>query len=136
MLKNRPVLLAVNIFFCLSFIGFAYLNLNDVDPYIWVPLYLVPAYFCGAIVYSKFYPKLYLLFIAVFTVYAGYYFFCADGVLDWINKHEAENIAQTMKAQKPWIEDTREFFGLIILIVVLGIDYIYAKRNQLFRSRK
>jgi hypothetical protein len=35
-----------------------------------------------------------------------------------------------MKAEKPWIEDTREFFGLIILIVVLLIDYFYGKRKS------
>lgn len=130
MLKNRPVLLAVNIFFCLSFIGFAYLNLNDVDPYIWVPLYLVPAYFCGAIVYNKFYPKLYLLFIAVFTVYAGYYFFCADGVLDWIIKYNEANIVGQMHADKPYIEQTREFFGLAIVIFVLLGDYLAVRKSR------
>jgi hypothetical protein len=34
-----------------------------------------------------------------------------------------------MKAEQPWIEETREFFGLAILIVVLLIDYLYAKRK-------
>jgi hypothetical protein len=40
------------------------------------------------------------------------YFFGRDGVWDWMNKHNAEDIAATMKAEKPWIEETREFFGL------------------------
>ena len=34
-----------------------------------------------------------------------------------------------MKATTPWIEDTREFFGLLILIVVLAVNYFYAKRK-------
>jgi hypothetical protein len=34
-----------------------------------------------------------------------------------------------MKAEKPWIEETREFFGLVILTVVLAIDYFYAKKR-------
>lgn len=130
MLKDRPVLLAVNIFFCLSFLGFAYLNLNDVDPYIWVPLYLVPAFFCGAIAYNKFYPKGYLLFIAIFTVYAGYYFFCADGVLDWIIKYNEANIVGQMHADKPYIEQTREFFGLMIVVLVLLGDYLATRRSR------
>jgi hypothetical protein len=50
--------------------------------------------------------------------------------MDWMTKHNAEDIAATMKAEKPWIEDTREFFGLIILIVVLLIDYFYGKRKS------
>jgi hypothetical protein len=32
-----------------------------------------------------------------------------------------------MKAEKPWIEETREFFGLLILIGVLLIDLFYVK---------
>jgi len=32
-----------------------------------------------------------------------------------------------MKAEKPWIEETREFFGLVILIFVLLIDFFYGK---------
>jgi hypothetical protein len=29
-----------------------------------------------------------------------------------------------MKAEKPWIEESREFFGLVIILIVLGINYI------------
>jgi hypothetical protein len=62
-----------------------------------------------------------------------YFFFTENGVLDWIQKHNAENIAASMKASTPWIEDTREFFGLVILIVVLLVNLIYAKRKGRFR---
>ena len=51
-------------------------------------------------------------------------------LIDWITKHHAQNIAETMKAQKPWIEESREFFGLVILIVVLLINYFYAKKKM------
>jgi hypothetical protein len=50
-------------------------------------------------------------------------------VWDWMTQHNAEDIAATMKAEKPWIEETREFFGLVILIVVLTINYFYAKKK-------
>jgi hypothetical protein len=125
-----------NLLFCLLFIISAGLQYNDPDPYVWIPIYGYGAVLCWLAFRGKYYPRACLAGIAVYAVYAAYLFFTADGVLDWMNKHEAENIAQTMKAQKPWIEDTREFFGLIILILVLGIDYIYAKRSQLSRKRK
>ena len=68
--------------------------------------------------------------VAVTTATGGVtIFFTEDGVLDWIQKHNTENIAGSMKASTPWIEDTREFFGLVILIIVLAVNYIYAKRK-------
>lgn len=68
--------------------------------------------------------------IMIFTAYAAYFFFTENGVLDWIQKHNAENIAATMQAQKPWIEDTREFFGLVIIILVLLLNLWYTRRKK------
>ena len=61
--------------------------------------------------------------------------FAKDGVLDRFNKHDAENIAQTMESDKPWIEETREFFGLVILIAVLFVNYIHAKRKTITKKQ-
>ena len=36
-----------------------------------------------------------------------------------------------MKATKPWIEETREFFGLVILIIVLAVNLWYAKKRKI-----
>lgn len=118
-----------NVFFCLVFILFAALQYNDPDPYIWMPIYLYTAVFCWLAFRNKFYPGAYLTGIAVYAVYALYKVFDTNGLIDWITKHHEENIAATMKAEKPWIEETREFFGLVILIVVLLINYFYAKRK-------
>jgi uncharacterized phage-associated protein len=62
-------------------------------------------------------------------LYAAYLIFTNDGVIDWYTRHDAENLVQTMKAEKPWIEDTREFGGLVILIVALALNYRSAKRS-------
>ena len=118
-----------NIFFCVVFIVFAALQYNDPDPYVWMPIYLYAAALCWLASRQKFYPKAYLIGIAAYTVYAVYKVFDANGLIDWITKHHGENIAETMKAEKPWIEETREFFGLVILIVVLLIDFFYSKRK-------
>src|SRR6476660_10488413 len=118
-----------NLIFCIVFIYFAGLQYNDPDPYVWIPIYLYAAVFCWLAYRSKYYPKAYLIGILGYAAYAVYLFFAKDGVLDWINEHHAQNIAETMQATKPWIEETREFFGLVILIVVLLIDYIYARRK-------
>jgi len=118
-----------NLLFCLLFIFSAALQYNDPDPYIWMPIYLYGTVFCWLAFRNKYYPKAYLIGIVVYLVYAIGLFFWKNGVLDWVTKHNAEDIAATMKAEKPWIEETREFFGLLILVVVLLIDYFYAKRK-------
>ena len=119
-----------NLIFCLLFIFSAALQYNDPDPYLWMPIYLYGALLCWLAFRSKYYPKAYLIGVFIYLAYAIYLFFAKDGVLDWINKHNAEDIAATMKAEKPWIEETREFFGLVILIVVLAIDYFYSRKRS------
>ena len=118
-----------NIFFCIVFILFAAVQYNDPDPYVWMPIYLYTAILCWLAFRNKYFPGAYLLGIAVYAAYALYKFFDQNGVWDWMTQHHATNIAGTMKAEQPWIEETREFFGLVILIVVLLIDYLHAKRK-------
>ncbi|PWS28720.1 hypothetical protein DHW03_02430 [Pedobacter yonginense] len=117
-----------NIIFCILFVVSAALQYNDPDPYIWVPIYLYGAWLCFKAAQHKFYPKAYLIGIAVYALYAIYLLFDKTGVLNWYENHHAENIVQSMKATKPWIEETREFGGLVILIIVLLADYIYARK--------
>ena len=118
-----------NLIFCLLFLFSAGLQYNDPDPYIWIPIYLYGAVLCWLAFRNQFHPNLYLLGIIIYGAYAIYLFFAKDGVLDWIQKHNAENIAGSMKATKPWIEETREFFGLLILIIVLLVNYFYSKKR-------
>ncbi|HEY9364405.1 MAG TPA: transmembrane 220 family protein [Chitinophagaceae bacterium] len=121
-----------NLAFCIFFILFAALQYNDVDFYVWIPVYMYGAVLCWLAFRNKFYPKLYLVGIVVYAIYALYKVFDENGVRDWIIKHQAEDITGSMKATQPWIEETREFFGLAILIIVLLIDFFYAKkRNRL-----
>lgn len=123
-----------NIIFCLLFIFSAALQYNDPDPYVWIPIYGYGAILCWLAFRGKYYPKAYLIGIAAYTVYAIVLFFEKDGVWDWITKHNAEDIAQTMKASTPWIEDTREFFGLLILITVLLVNYYHDKKRKTARK--
>jgi hypothetical protein len=118
-----------NLFFFVIFLLFAALQYNDPDPYIWIPIYGYAAVLCWLAFKRKYYPSAYLLGVIIYSAYAGYKLFEPEGVWDWLTKHRAENIAGTMKAATPWIEETREFFGLVILIVVLLIDYFYSQKR-------
>ena len=119
-----------NIVWCILFIIFAGLQYNDPDPYVWVPIYLFGAGCCLQAARGRFYRKAYIFGIFIYLAYAAYLFFDKNGVIDWATEHHGENIAETMKAAKPWIEETREFFGLFILIIVLLINYFYANKKK------
>lgn len=119
-----------NLLFSLLFLASAALQYNDPDPYIWMPIYLYGTILCWLAFRNQFYPKACIAGILIYTGYAVYLFFAADGVLDWMQKHNAENIAATMQATKPWIEETREFFGLVILIIVLSVNLWYCKKRK------
>lgn len=118
-----------NLLFSFLFLVSAGLQYNDPDPFIWMPIYLYGTALCWLAFRNKYFPKAYMAGILIFSGYALYLFFTADGVLDWMEKHNSENIAITMQATKPWIEETREFFGLFILIIVLAIDLWYARKK-------
>ena len=118
-----------NFIFFLIFLSFAAVQYNDPDPYVWIPIYGYGAILCFLAFRNKFYPFAYLLGIIVYAAYAGFKFFEPDGVWDWFRQHHAQNIADSMKAKTPWIEETREFFGLMILIVVLLINYYYSRKR-------
>lgn len=118
-----------NAVFIILFIIAAALQYNDPDPYIWVPIYLFGAFLCYLAMKKQYRPRLYWIGLFVYLGYAIYLFFDKQGVLTWAEEHGAENIAQTMKATKPWIEETREFGGLLILIVVLLVNMLWLKNK-------
>lgn len=101
---------------------------NDPDPYLWIPIYLFAAFLCWKASKGIFHPMITLTSIAFFTLYAIYKVFDQNGLIDWVNIHHAENIAETMKAEKPWVEESREFFGLVIIISVLVTNYFYVRK--------
>jgi hypothetical protein len=109
----------VNIIFILFFLFSAIVQYNDPDPYVWMPIYLVGALICYQGARKKVHYSLCMPALMLYCGYALYLFFAQDGVLAWITQHNAENITQSMKAETPWIEETREFFGLLILIAAV-----------------
>jgi len=112
-----------NQLFVFIFILFAVVQYNDPDPYLWVPIYLFPAVLCFLAAREKFYKNAYTGGFIFFSLYAVYKLLDQNGVIDWMRFHDAANIAATMKAEQPWIEESSEFFGLAIILIVLFINY-------------
>jgi hypothetical protein len=125
---------AVNSFFVALFLISAALQYNDPDPYIWIPLYLYGAFLCWQATRKKYRQLLYVIGLGAYSLYAAYLFFDSTGVLSWYYEHDAENIAQSMKATKPWIEETREFFGLLLLLLALVMNMIWLRNKKVAQA--
>ena len=124
--NNVMVLIILNSFFCLAFAAFAYVNFNDNDAWLWVSIYVVASVCCGLAVFEKYFPMVYLVAIAFYLLYAIRLFFIKDGVKDWIVKYRNPSLVESMQATKPYIEQTREFFGLLIISAALTMNYFVA----------
>ncbi|NCD72384.1 transmembrane 220 family protein [Mucilaginibacter agri] len=118
--------LLLNIIFALAFLAFTYLNLNDYDAWLWVPVYLIATICCGLAAFKIYYPVVYIGSVIFYLTYSLLLFFWKDGVLDWIIKYKTPSITETMQATKPYIERTREFFGLLIISGALIMNYVVA----------
>jgi hypothetical protein len=119
-----------NIVFIILFVFFAALQYNDPDPVTWMLIYLYAAFLCFRAIQLRYNKALYIIGFIGYIAYGIYLFFDKSGVLDWIVEHHSENIVQTMQATKPWIEETREFFGLVIVIAVLLVNMFWLKKKK------
>lgn len=117
------LLIILNSLFCLAFAAFAYVNLNDPDAWLWVSIYMVASICCGLAVFEKYFPIVYLVVITFYLIYAIRLFFIKDGVKDWILKYHSPSLVESMQATKPYIEQAREFFGLLIISAALAMNY-------------
>ncbi len=119
-----------NILFIVFFVFSAALQYNDPDPLVWMSIYIYGAYLCYMATKQQYNPMLYLVGLAVYISYDLYLLVDAAGVISWLTEHGGESLVKTMKADKPWIEETREFFGLMILVMVLSVNMIWLSRRK------
>lgn len=120
----------LNAFFAVIFTISAIIQYNDPDPLVWISIYGYGAIVCLLAIFEKDNKILHYAGIFLFLAYALYLFFIPNGVFSWITVHGAENITGSMSDEKPWIEATREFFGLLILSFALLLNLIFRKNKN------
>jgi hypothetical protein len=104
------------------FLVFAFLQVNDPDPVVWILVYGIMAVLAVLAIF-EFYPT--KLLIGLLGVFAVYSFFFLDGVGQWLaSPHRAELFDELAKMEKPYIEETREFLGLAICEIVC-VTYLF-----------
>lgn len=106
----------VHISLCIIFLLFAFVQYNDSDPYLWIPIYLFVAGVCGYAAMGKYDRNITLGGLLLLSLYAISYL---PDVVDWIQMG-MPSIVETMKAEKMYVELTREFGGLLVCCITLG----------------
>lgn len=112
------------------FIISAALQFNDPDPYLWITIYGVAALLAYMNIVKKHDRLSHLGMLLACLIYGFTLVFKKDGVISWFRDHDAESLVQSMKATKPWIENAREFGGLMIIALFLVINLTMEKRKS------
>jgi hypothetical protein len=114
-------------FLTLMFVAFAAVQYNDPDPGLWMLVYGSMAVACAAAILNKFSPALMIPMAGGYLILSALH---VDGMLTWLSspnrKMLFDNIA---KMQYPYIEEAREFLGLLICLAVL-LYLFFRHRNK------
>lgn len=106
----------INLIVGFIFLLFAYVQLNDPDPYVWVMVYGFVALLFIFSIFVKI-PKLLLQgFIWALFLFALYH---VKHFYIWLLSTDKSELFGEMIYDKPYIEGTREFLGLLIAITAL-----------------
>lgn len=111
----------------LLFAVFAIFQYNDIDPWLWIFIYGGISSLCSVSAFRKIPMSLLSLSILGILIYTV---ILVPEIISWINEG-MPSITESMKAEDPYIEYAREFFGLVIsLLVLLGLLKTNHKVNK------
>jgi hypothetical protein len=116
----------VNFLLAVMFLLFAFVQVNDPDPLIWIVIYGTMAVLSVMAIF-EYYPAKFL--VGLLILLAGYSAVYFRGVLEWLQQEDKSALFdEVAKMNHQYIEEAREFLGLLICIAVVAFYY--------FRSRK
>ncbi|UII18942.1 transmembrane 220 family protein [Fulvivirga ligni] len=117
----------LSLVFALLFFAFAALQWNDPDPLLWILIYG----YVAVVALLDFLNKTINPLIILISVIAGflYSFFYLPGLIDLLDRGGFNQLAAEMHASTMYIEESREFLGLLIALGVLLFYYFRYKRK-------
>jgi hypothetical protein len=108
----------INIILALLFVSFVSVQFDDPDPLLWVVIYTNMVVICAWSAFRL--PNRYWIWLTGigYLIYAIVLF---PGAMDWFKSPDRSLLFDDLaKMQFPYIEETREFLGLVISLVVLA----------------
>ena len=107
-----------NLILFIMFVIFAILQLNDPDGKLWFSIYFIVSLICLYNTFKSVPKSILILSIIALMSYSAFHF---SLFIDYLNTENKEEIFGEMVYDKPYLEGTREFIGL--LLAALGIMY-------------
>ncbi|MCS6968581.1 MAG: transmembrane 220 family protein [Cytophagales bacterium] len=104
---------------------FAWFQLNDPDPVLWTSLYGSVA-ILSLLAFFGIYP-IWALVIGM-VVCVGGAVYLLPSVWDWLINHPDVSLLTGMSAERMYIEESRECFGLLLALACLVFHYFAAKK--------
>jgi len=115
----------LNFLLAAMFLLFAFLQVNDPDPLLWITIYGSMAVL-AILAMFKIYPKRIILIILV--LFVAYSLLYVPGIKEWIlSDNKSDLFDDVAKMNNLYIEETREFLGLWICIAVLSFYFIRSR---------
>ena len=108
------------------FLLLALVHINDGDAIVWVPPYLIIAFLAFNSYCSKYFIIGSTLLLLFFLIWLSRYI---PHMREWI-ADGMPSITESMKAESPYIELSREFFGLTLCALASLYYLIKAKQNR------
>jgi hypothetical protein len=117
----------LKIFFGLLFIVFALVQINDPDPLLWILIYGSMVVVSFMAVFHRYPIRFMIAMASGFLIMTILHF---DGFAAWLVSSDRYLLFDDLaKMQYPYIEEAREFLGLLICLAVL-IFYFYLSRRE------
>ncbi len=116
----------INIILTVLFVLFALVQFNDPDPLLWVLIYGSIALVSGLAVKGIYNQKVLLIMMVACIAGSIYYF---PGLMELVSDHQVSDLTRSMKADQPFIEESRESLGLIVGFLALLYHYFKARKH-------
>ncbi|MBK8292533.1 MAG: transmembrane 220 family protein [Flammeovirgaceae bacterium] len=117
----------LNFIFAILFLVFAFVQINDPDPALWILIYGNMAVL-SILAMFKIHFRIWIMVTAgLYIIYAA---ILAPGAYEWFQSPDKTLLFDDLaKMQNLYIEETREFLGLVICLAVLTFHFLRSKRG-------
>jgi hypothetical protein len=114
-----------NLLLAAMFVVFAFVQVNDPDPVVWILIYGAMAVTCILAAFNRYYPVFLVVLLVAYVAYSVVFF---PGVVQWLQSEDKSMLFDDLaKMQYLYIEESREFLGLLICILVLVMHLVRSR---------